>query len=159
MLHPPKYISSFKGLGVNTTKTMRRMSDTISIGTETWNAMNEPWREGEIIIAKPGYTWVTKWEVGAPYVITKFYDHEENLIGIYCDISRPVKKIEDGFSFVDLYLDVWQPVDEKPMILDEDELNEAVKLEYISHDEAESARKTATALVNVLMSGPKEFNF
>lgn len=101
-IHPPKQISSTEGLGVNTTKAMVEISEGVSISTEIWKEMNEPWREGETIIAKSGYVWKTKWEAGKPYIITKFLNTAGELVGVYCDVSRPVRKKDKVFSFTDL---------------------------------------------------------
>lgn len=158
-LHPPKRISSTEGLGIHTTKEMAHVSESISIGTETWNDMSEPWKEGETIIAEPGYSWVTKWQVGKPYVLTKFFNAEANLVGTYCDISRPVERIGDEFSFTDLYLDVWQPAGKEPIILDQDELEEATKASYITQEEAERARAVAASVLANLKSDPSFIDF
>lgn len=45
-LHPPKHISSIEGLGLNTTKTMKQINNTVSIGTEIWNELDIPRQEG-----------------------------------------------------------------------------------------------------------------
>lgn len=158
-LHPPKYITSIAGLGTNTTKTMGRISDTVSIGTEIWNEMSVPWREGGTIIAQPGFKWVTKWEIDNPYILTKFLDAKANLVGVYCDISRPVKVIKNGFSFVDLYLDIWQPAGEMPIILDENELEEAVELGHITPEEAQVAREIAAKIMTDLISNADILDF
>lgn len=142
-LHPPKHISSTKGLGLNTTKTMRHVTRDVSIGTEIWHDMREPWREGETIIAQPGYVWTTRWEVGKPYIITKFHDADAHLIGVYCDVTRPVAAIDGGFACVDLYLDVWQIAGQDPVILDEDELTAAVQAGFVQQEEAAIARGIA----------------
>lgn len=158
-VHPPKYISSSEGLGVNTMKRLEFLSENIAIGTEVWQELPTPWREGETIIAKCGYRWITKWEAGKPYIITKFYDAQENLVGIYCDASRPVQKIAGGFAFDDLYLDVWQVPGEKPVILDEDELEAAVQAGFIKQSEAISARETAALLRQKLADDPSFTDF
>jgi predicted RNA-binding protein associated with RNAse of E/G family len=158
-LHPPRNISSIEGLGVNTTKSMQHISERVSIGTEVWNSMKEPWKEGTTIIAEPGYIWTTKWELDKPYIITKFQDAVNNLIAIYCDVARPVQAIEGGFSFIDLYLDVWQVPGEEPRILDEDELMQAVEASYISPEEANEARRIANDLVISLKNDPEFLKF
>ena len=146
-IHQPKNISSTEGLGINTTKSMRRINESVSIGTEVWNDMKEPWVEGRTVIAKPGYIWTTKWETGKPYIITKFQDAAANLIAVYCDVARPIEERSGGFSFVDLYLDVWQVAGQDPVILDEDELKQAVIAGYITEDEAHGAKIVAEALI------------
>lgn len=138
---------------------MQRISDSKSIGTEVWNEMDEPWQEGSTIIAEPGYAWTTKWEVGKPYIITKFQDAASNLIAIYCDVTRPVEKTENSFTFVDLYLDVWQQPGKDPTILDEDELEDAVSAGYISNDEAIQARQVADELVARLKNDAEFLKF
>lgn len=158
-LHPPRRISSIEGLGLNTTKIMRRINDSVSIGTEIWNELNEPWKESDTIIALPGYKWVTKWEVGKPYVITKFLDEKNNLIAVYCDVSRPVSEIKGGFEFIDLYLDVFQLPGQKPVLLDEDELNEAVSAKCITPEEATEARQIANSLMLNLTTDPGFLKF
>ncbi len=146
-LHPPKQISSIEGLGLNTTKTLEQISDSISIGTEVWNKLEEPWRQGRTVIAKQGYVWRTKWEAGKPYIITKFYDENNGLIAVYCDVSRPVQSVEGGYTFVDLYLDVWMLPGQPPILLDEDELDDAVKAGYITQDESINAGQVAKELM------------
>ncbi len=158
-LHPPKQISSIEGLGLNTTKTMAHVSDTLAIGREEWSEMNEPWREGEVIIAEPGYTWATRWEVDVPYIVTKFLNADSQLVGVYCDVSYPVEKIEGGFAFTDLYLDVWQPAGKGPTVLDEDELAAAVEAKYVTPEEADKARKVAREITDRLMSEPHFLQF
>ncbi|HSX28432.1 MAG TPA: DUF402 domain-containing protein [Candidatus Saccharimonadales bacterium] len=154
--HAPKHISSTQGLGLNTTKTMKFLSDNLGIGTEVWNELEEPWQEGDVVIAEPGYKWVTKWETGKPYIINKFHNASGQLVGVYCDVARPIRLTKDGFEFDDLYLDVWQIPGKDPIILDEDELEAALEAGYISADEAAEARRIALFLVKELQNN-KDF--
>lgn len=131
----------------------------MAIGTEIWGKITEPWTESGTVIADQGYRWVTKWQAGRPYIVTKFFDEKGELVGVYCDISRPVKRVEGGFTFDDLYLDVWMVPGQEPVILDEDELEAAVAAEYIRQAEAERAMQTALALVGGLKSDPSILDF
>ena len=158
-LHPPKRISSTGGLGLNTTKQLDWASDTLAYGTETWGELEKPWQQDETIIALPGYVWRTRWEVGKPYIINKYLDKNGKLVGIYCDICRPVEKVEGGFAFDDLYLDVWQVPGSKPIILDEDELEEAISAGYISSEEAATARQHAEEVKQLLLTQFDLLNF
>lgn len=159
MIHPPQHITSTKDLGLNTTKSMEYLSDAIGIGTEIWSELETPWQEGKTIIAKPGYTWRTKWERGKPYIITKFYTATGQLAGIYCDVCRPVVRTKNGFAFDDLYLDVWQIPGSAPVILDEDELQAAVVAGHITTAEAKTARSIAAKLVSNLQNDSSLLNF
>lgn len=157
--HPPKHISSTEGLGLNTTKHLEFKSENKAVGTETWGELETPWMESGTIIAKPGYIWVTRWEAGKPYIITKFLNTEGELAGIYCDISRPVERVGDAFTFDDMYLDVWMAPGQEPVILDEDELQEAVQAGYITQTEAVQAMEAALALIDELKSSGELLDF
>lgn len=158
-LHPPRRISSSEGLGTNTEKQLGYISETLAYGTETWGELEKPWQQDDTIIALPGYVWRTRWEVGKPYIINKYLNDKGELVGIYCDISRPVEKTRDGFAFDDLYLDVWQIPGSEPVILDEDELEDAVKAGYISSEEADTAREEAGRIKELLLTKPDILDF
>ena len=144
---------------MGTTKQMRYLDKGLAIGTETWNELDKPWSEGDVIIALPGYKWVTKWEVGKPYIINKFFDNNNVLVGIYCDICRPVEIDKDGFRFDDLYLDVWHALGTTPVVLDEDELKEAVEVGYLTNEEATETRLVAQKVISCLQDDPNFLNF
>ena len=158
-IHRPKHILSRVGLGVGTSKQMNYINETTAIGTETWNEMDEPWSEGFVIIAKPEYMWITKWEVGKPYIITKFIDDKRLLIAVYCDVTTPVKKVLDGFEFEDLYLDVWQEPQKSPVTLDEEELSEAAEAGYINNAEAARVKELALKIQDCLVTDKDFLDF
>lgn len=158
-IHKPKRIRSSDGLGLNTTKRMELLSDTVGIGTELWGPLDEDWAESGTVIAREGYLWRTKWRVGNNYIITKFYDTNRNLVGVYCDICRPVERYGKGFVFDDLYLDVWYVPGRTPVILDIDELQEAVKLHYVAESEARYAYGVVRGLVDRLNTGEEDLDF
>lgn len=146
------------GLGLpNTTKEIRFLSSNSAITTETWNEIQEPWSESGVIIAKKGYKWITKWEEGQNYIITKIIDVDGGIVGYYCDISSRVKKLSEGFELFDWYLDVWQENQKEATILDGDELEEALKADYISEEDAEIARNSAKFLIEMLNN--EDFKF
>lgn len=143
---------------MNTSKQLDFKNESEAVGTEVWGELEKPWTESGTTIAKQGYTWVTQWEAGKPYIITKFFDEKGELVGVYCDLSRPVERVEDGFTFVDLYLDVWQVPGQEPVILDEDELNEAVEARYITQIEADQAAQIALMIMNELNASGELLN-
>ncbi len=151
-IHPPRRISSVEGLGINTTKKLEWVSDTLAFGTETWGELEKPWQQDETIIALAGYVWRTRWEVGKPYIINKYLDEKGKLVGIYCDICRPVEKVGEGLAFDDLYLDVWQIPGHDPVLLDEDELEGAIKVGYISQEEATTALADVEKVKQLLLT-------
>jgi predicted RNA-binding protein associated with RNAse of E/G family len=151
-LKTPIHLSSATGMGLsNCTKSSQEISPTVLITKEIWNDMNSPWTEQGIIIANPGYVWVTKWEIGLNHTIWKAYDDNGNYLALYADIGSEVKKNDAGyFEFDDWYLDVFQPAGRKPMLLDEDELQDAVRLGYLNNEQAKIAYDEAYKLLKEL---------
>jgi len=151
-IHKPKLESTEVGLGLpNTTKQLGYQTKNHATLTETWNEMpNGAWHQGEITIAEPGYTWVSDWETGRPYVRVQFFNASRELVGTYVDITWPVRRVEHGFEYDDLYLDVWQVPGQQPQLLDADELEEAVAAGYVSGIDAAEAYKIADQVVQLL---------
>lgn len=155
-LHRPKLVKSTEGIGLpENTRSLAFFSDSLALGVEVWNKVDDPWHQDDIVTALPGYKWLTIWEAGKPYVITKYYDDKANLIGVYCDICRPVERVDSGFEFFDLYLDVWMVPGQAPVILDEDELKEALEAGYVTKTEADQASLVAQVLVRTLTDHPE----
>jgi predicted RNA-binding protein associated with RNAse of E/G family len=153
-LHSPKLITSAQGLGVGTKKQIDFITNDLAIGTETWGQLEAPWVESGKVIAQKDYRWVTKWETSKPYIITKFYDDSNKLIGTYCDISSCVQRVENGFEFYDMYLDVWQTPNNDPVILDVDELEAALAAGFITPEEARDARRAAKKVIELIKNKP-----
>jgi predicted RNA-binding protein associated with RNAse of E/G family len=158
-MHAPKVISSQQGLGLNTDMVIEYVSDDLAVTAEIWKENIEPWRESGTIIAQKGYKWVTRWETGRPYIITKIYDDSANLVGIYCDISNQVLRVNNGFECRHMYLDVWQTPGLSPIVLDENELLDALDAHYITELDAGEAINAAIVVVNILNLNAKELNF
>jgi|GEM_PF-2565806 len=159
MIHSPKRISSSGGLGLNTKKELEFLSDTLAIGRETWGKLAVPWQEGGTIIAEEGYVWHTRWEAGKPYIITQFCNASGQEVGVYCDVAKPVQRVTDGFEFDDLYLDVWRVPGEKPVVLDEDELAEALVAGYVTQKEVDEAYLVVRELLAILGSDTGSVEF
>lgn len=157
-IHPPKHLLSIDGLGLpNTIKVIKTLTPTSIILEQTWQEMVKPWNQGDTIIAKPGYKWISRWEEGENYIMTKMLDEKGNLVGFYCDICDPVRKNEDGFESNDWYLDVWKPANQLPQLLDEDELEDAIEAGYLTEEQANIARQIASQLMIELKSTLPDF--
>jgi len=106
--------------------------------------VNHPIRVMGHVIADKGYLAIWFIFRGKWYDIGKFYDRKGNWIGYYCDIIKPVRKLLSAPSrtsvITDLFLDLWITPDGRTFILDEDELEEAVKKHYVSPPLAHLAR-------------------
>src|SRR3989304_8493987 len=105
--HKPKFIKSNQAYGPKTNSlTSQDVSESICNVTEVWNGLlKSPWKIGDVVIAQDKYKWITKWEKGKNYLITKFINENGELIGYYYDISSRIQKIDDHFQAYDWYLD------------------------------------------------------
>jgi GrpB-like predicted nucleotidyltransferase (UPF0157 family)/predicted RNA-binding protein associated with RNAse of E/G family len=68
--------------------------------------------------------------------------------GYYCDIATPPKLLKDGsVELTDLFLDLWVSPDLKYKVLDEEELEDALKNGWISKGLYETAKRELQKLV------------
>jgi len=67
--------------------------------------------------------------------------------GWYVNLEQPQVRTERGFDYEDELLDVWVPFDGKPELLDEDELEEAVRRGFISEQREAEIRAKAEQIV------------
>lgn len=90
--------------------------------------------------------------------ISKFYDKDKNFLYWYCDIIDAKIKDEE-YTLIDLLVDVKVYPDGKYEILDEEELDEALKQKLITKEQKEEALNKLNALLEIIKHGefpPKE---
>ncbi|MFV1986076.1 MAG: DUF402 domain-containing protein [Gemmatimonadota bacterium] len=88
------------------------------------------------------YLWPDRWyEVGA------FFDARGAFRGHYVNLVRPPTFAENRWTVEDLFLDVWVPATGDPVILDEDELTEAVERGWVNPEERSRVEGLAASLV------------
>jgi len=73
---------------------------------------------------------------GRWYEIGLFFNQRDVFLGHYINLIRPPTFEVARWVVEDLYLDIWAPVDGSPMLLDENELDEAVTRGKLSVEEA-----------------------
>ena len=139
---PPHPISRYPGLLVSVTKQ--------SLAIQSRLHLAHPRQVAGRIIAASGY-WAI-WFVfkGKWFDIGKFYDESKNWLGYYCDIVKPIRRLMSGSStspLTDLFLDIWITPDCEAHVLDEDELENAVRHGFISKSMAAKARSQVQMLV------------
>ena len=100
----------------------------------------------EYYIKNDNYTWYEIYPDNSNYALTIMYDEYNNHIEWYFDVSKEIG-IENGIPYEDdLYLDlVINPMGES-VVLDEDELNDALKNKDITPDDYNLAYKTLNNL-------------
>lgn len=82
------------------------------------------------------------------YDIGAIYNHEKIFQGYYCDICTPIKRLSDGFTCTDFFLDVWIYPNGLHLILDQEEYHKAVKKEWITIIQQEKIETELQALIN-----------
>jgi predicted RNA-binding protein associated with RNAse of E/G family len=80
--------------------------------------------------------------VGKWFNVIKIRNLQGKHTGYYCDIATPPKLLEDGsIETTDLFLDLWVSPDLRYRVLDDKELDEALKKGWITKQLYEKARK------------------
>ncbi len=108
--------------------------------------------EGKIV-TENGYRGILFEFVDEWYEIIKIWDHDGDLVGYYCNINAPPVMFDGGYEITDLFLDLWVYPDLECIVLDEDELLEAVERNLIDPELKEKAQKVLAGLVAMVKSG------
>jgi len=82
-----------------------------------------------------------------------FHRADGTFTGLYANILTPPEMESDVWHTTDLFLDVWWPVRGDVVLLDEDELSDALEAGHISPDLAEQARDEAHRLLGLAKTG------
>ena len=78
--------------------------------------------------------------------IGRFHAADGRETGLYANVLTPVEVRGRVWHTTDLYLDVWRPVGGFARILDEDELEEALRAGHVDAGTAQRAREEAAGL-------------
>ena len=90
------------------------------------------------------------------FKVSKFYDHEDQLISWYCDIIQTEKTSEDGidtYIFTDLLADVVVYPDGRVRVVDLDELADAQRDRLITPEELQAALRHLDRLLTIIYKG------
>ena len=88
------------------------------------------------------------------YKVSKFYDHEGNLISWYCDIiATSYDEAEDTYIFTDLLADVIVYPDGFVRVVDLDELADAFRDGLLSGDLLQTALRHLDKLLSLIYGG------
>ena len=113
---------------------------------------------GEIIVADKGYVWLQFAPKNKHHWITVMFDDNGKLIQIYFDITKEnIFDDETNPYFIDMKLDVVIIADNDPYVIDQDELEEALKENLITVDEYNLALKEADEIISNYNKNKKDF--
>lgn len=126
--------------------------------------------ENDIILYSDQEVIITKWNTIRPkktlhhgfscyfiergYKVSKFYDHESNLISWYCDIiDHSYDPSENAYIFKDLLIDIIVYPDNSVRVVDLDELADAGRDGLITPEEMQLALRRANKLLSLIYKG------
>lgn len=104
--------------------------------------------QGKMKIADCGYFWMQIAPEEKHWWLTVMFDSNGKLLQSYFDITRE-NHIQDTMEsyFIDLFLDVFIPAYKSPVILDRDELDDALRVALITESEHQMALYTADQIM------------
>lgn len=112
----------------------------------------KPWfvprEKGEECNLDDNYKWLQLYGIEKNAVITAIFDDKNNFVETYFDICRNTFIEEDVPYAEDLYLDVVQTKEGDFIILDEDELEDAYRINDITEKEFELAKNVCKNIID-----------
>ena len=108
--------------------------------------------EGEVVLERGSdVVWFTF--PGLWHDIGRFHRADGTFTGLYANLLTPPVLDGTEWDTTDLFLDVWLAPDGTPMLLDEDELDEALGREWVDADTAARVRAEAQGLMDGARAG------
>ncbi len=108
-------------------------------------------------IADDGYIWLQHLPDKSNYALTTMFNRDREIVQWYFDISLENRVDSSGIPyFIDLYLDIVVLATGEIILLDEDDLADALSNQVISHEEYKLAYATAEKLIAKLKSNQLE---
>ncbi len=117
-----------------------------------FNKMYKPYKveNTNLCIANNDYKWLEFYDYNKKYRLTAMYNEKNEIVEWYFDIAKKIGK-EKGIPYEDdLYLDVVVTSTGEIILLDEDELKEALDRMEITNLEYKNAYKEAEKLIDKL---------
>jgi predicted RNA-binding protein associated with RNAse of E/G family len=113
-------------------------SGKVIVGRSQVSSENSVAFDGQTVLA-PSFRIVYFELLGKWFTVDKVWNLQGKHTGYYCDIVMPPRLKGDWLELTDLFLDLWVSPDLRYKVLDEDELEEALKNGWIRkelHDKA-----------------------
>lgn len=119
--------------------------------------IREPLVKNGITIVAQGMTWLQIALRDTRYWLTAMFDEDNRLVQIYFDIAVAVHFDDPAVpTFEDMYLDLLLYPDGHHKVLDEDELDQALKAGEITEEAARTARQDLEKLIRFLQDHAQE---
>ena len=107
--------------------------------------------EQRVCLVDRGYTWLRHFPDGAHYTLLTAFDESGELVEWYIDVVGRVGIDEHGIPwYEDLYLDIVVSPTGETLLLDSEELDEALRLGEVTQSEYSFAWREASTLLDAL---------
>jgi predicted RNA-binding protein associated with RNAse of E/G family len=128
-------------------------SELVVVGRSRIQSANSVVFDGKVVLAS-GYQIVYFDLMGEWFSVGRISDPDGRHTGHYCDIITPPRPLEDGgVEITDLFLDLWVAPSLRYKILDEEELNDALRKGWITEQLYERAQTELKRLVSLVRQG------
>jgi predicted RNA-binding protein associated with RNAse of E/G family len=115
------------------------------------NPLHVKYENADLCIVDNGFVWMQHFPKNMNYVLTSTYDSSGKAVQWYFDIVKSVGTTDHGIPYCDdLFLDVVALPGGKVYLLDEDELQEALRRNLINEGEFHLAYDAANRLMKEL---------
>ena len=111
-----------------------------------WEMVRENGKE--VCILDSGYKWLGVYPKDETYAITGLYDKDNKLVEFYFDMTKENGRENNKPYIVDIYLDLVITPDNMKIVLDEDELEDALNQNILGKEEYNLAYETLEKLQN-----------
>ena len=111
-----------------------------------WEMVREDGKE--VCILDSGYKWLGVYPKDETYAITGLYDKDNKLVEFYFDMTKENGRENNKPYIVDIYLDLVITPDNMKIVLDEDELEDALNQNILGKEEYNLAYETLEKLQN-----------
>jgi len=145
---PPHAPQRFPGVLLNATSSRLTIQSRLSV--------DEPRLVAGKVIADTNYLAIWFVFKGRWYDVGKFYDQENNWLGYYCDVVKPVNRLLYGAKtsvITDLFLDLWISPENAYYVLDTEEFDEAVSRHLIPKRLAKRAESELFRIIKMVEKG------
>ena len=126
------------------------------VGLLLFDEFSEPFHadyDPDLCVADSDYAWLQHFPDGGGYVQTTTFDAEGQIVQWYVDLCGEWRLGDDGVPvFEDLYLDIVIRPSGKLLVLDADELREALQEGKITEDTYRQVRDRAAGLLRKMRS-------
>lgn len=110
-------------------------------------------RKSKVCIANNGYSWLQHFPIGKNHAITTMFDDKDEIVQTYIDICYKIG-IENNIPWMDdLFLDIVVFPTGEIILLDEDELEEALSIGVINQSMYDLAWKEARKIIDLIHKG------